>query len=106
MNHFLRGDIKTQEMDEAARAFGITLLEPEQPQHYLLWAEHEPAFDLFIRCLTQWRTQGEQLLGLDYGVVLQLAQLYHVADVPRVLEEVQVLELHARQLLNARLRKS
>lgn len=103
MNYLFRGDVKTQEMDDAARAFGITLLEPAQPQHYELWAEHGPALDLFLRAGTQWRTRGEAFVGLDYGPVLQLAQLYGVADLPMVLEDLQVMELHAVSRMNARL---
>lgn len=103
MDYLFRGDVKTQEMDDAARAFGITLLEPAQPQHYELWAEHGPALDLFLRSMTQWRTRGEAFVGLDYGPVLQLAQLYGVADLPTVMEDLQVMELHAVAKMNARL---
>lgn len=103
MNYLFRGDVKTQEMDDAAKAFGVTLLEPEQPHHYELWAEHAPALDLFLRSTTQWRTRGEAFVGLDYGPVLQLAQLYGVADLPMVLEDLQVMELHAVSRMNARL---
>lgn len=103
MDYLLRGATKSPQLLEDAARYGIILDIPE-PAPYQLWAEHEPAFDLFVRCMTQWRTRGEQLLGLDYGVVLQLAQLYRVADVPRVMEEVQVLELHALQVLNARMK--
>lgn len=103
MNYLFRGDVKTQEMDDAARAFGITLLEPAQPQHYELWAEHGPALDLFLRSMTQWRTRGEAFVGFDYGPVLQLAQLYGMADLPMVLEDLQVMELHAVSRMNARL---
>lgn len=103
MDYLFRGDVKTQEMDEAAKAFGITLLEPAQPQHYELWAEHGPSLDLFLRSMTQWRTRGEAFVGLDYGPVLQLAQLYGVADLPMVMEDLQVMELHAVAKMNARL---
>lgn len=98
-----RGDVKTQEMDDAAKAFGVILLEPAQPQHYELWAEHAPSLDLFLRSMTQWRTKGDAFVGLDYGAVLQLAQLYGVADLPMVLEDLQVMELHAVAKMNARL---
>ena len=103
MEYLFRGDVKTQDMDDAAKAFGVTLLEPEQPQCYELWPEHGPALDLFLRAMTQWRTRGEVFVGLDYGAVLQLAQLYGVSDLPMVVEDLQVMELHAVAKMNARL---
>jgi hypothetical protein len=39
-------------------------------------------------------------LGLDYGVVLQMASLYQIQDLARVMEDLQIMELHARDLIN------
>lgn len=106
MDYLLRGESKTQDLDEAAKAFGVIIAEPEQSRDYLLWAEHEPALDLFLRAGTQWRTRGESFVGLDYGAVFQLAQLYRVADLPTVLQDLQVMELHAVGKMNARLARN
>jgi hypothetical protein len=103
VDYLFRGDVKTQEMDDAAKAFGVTLLEPEQPQHYELWAEHAPALDLFLRVWTQRHFKGEEFVGFNYVAVLQLAHLYQVADLPTVMEDLQVMELHAVAKMNARL---
>ncbi|MFO0015700.1 MAG: DUF1799 domain-containing protein [Synechococcaceae cyanobacterium] len=103
MDYLLRGESKTQDLDEAAKAFGVIIAEPEQSRDYLLWAEHEPALDLFMRSRTQLRTIGELLVGLDYSPVFKLADLYHVADLPSVMEDLQVIELHYVDRMNARL---
>jgi hypothetical protein len=71
-----------------------------EPAEYLLWPEHWPAVELFIRCMTQWRTGANGVVGLDYGVVLQMASLYQIRDLPSVMEDLQVMELHARELIN------
>ncbi len=44
-------------------------------------------------------------MGLDYNVVIQLAKLYDVENLPCVLEEIQVMELHARNQINDRIAK-
>lgn len=58
-----------------------------------------------MRCFTQWRSGPSGLMGLDYNVVIQLAKLYDVENLPCVLEEIQVMELHARNQINDRIAK-
>ena len=48
-----------------------------------------------MRCLTQWRTSIDGVVGLDYGVMLQLASLLGVTVTEQVLDDVQVMEAHA-----------
>ena len=89
----------------ACEAYGITIVsaEPEPPEHFELWPEHVAAVDLFSRTMGQWRTLGESLLSLDYGSVLAVAQVRGVADLPAVLDDLQVMEVHARPKLQAML---
>lgn len=99
-----KGD--TAQLQADAAAYGI-ILEPHhvEPEQYLLWPEHADAVDLFLRCMTQWRASGNGVIGLDYGVVLQLASLYGIRDPGTTLEELQVMELHARDLINKQAEK-
>jgi hypothetical protein len=54
-----------------------------------------------MRCMTQWRCGASGVVGLDYGVVLQMASLYQITeDLARVMEDLQTMELHARGLIN------
>jgi len=57
-----------------------------------VWPENWPAVELFLRCQTQWRISLNGRAGLDYGAVLSVGSLYQTADLPRVLEDLQVIE--------------
>ena len=72
-----------------------------------MWPENLTAVELFLRCSTQWRS-GEPsavgpagVYGLDYAVVLSLGSLYVPAEseMARVLEDVQVMERRALELI-------
>lgn len=102
MDHLFHGGSSVNdELLADAAAAGITL--PEQvtnAKDCTVWLEHWPAIELLARCITQWRSGGNGVLGLDYGVVLQMASLYQVQDLTRVMEDLQIMELHARDLIN------
>ena len=101
MDHLHHGSQANKELLADAAAFGLAL--PEKmlaPKVYSVWPEHMDVLDLFIRCATQWRTGGNGVVGLDYGVVLQMASLYQIQDLTRVMEDLQIMELHARDLIN------
>lgn len=55
---------------------------------------------MFLQCQTQWRTSGSGVIGLDYGVVLQMMDLYTVGNRRQTLEDLQVMESRARELIN------
>lgn len=72
-----------------------------KPKTYEVWPEHEDAVMMFLRCQTQWRTAPSGVMGLDYGVVFGMFDLYPVDDRRQVMEDLQVMEGRARELLNA-----
>ena len=49
---------------------------------------------------TQWRSGGAGVIGLDYKVILELCGVHQVTDTKQLLRDVQVMELHARDLIN------
>ena len=49
---------------------------------------------------------GGGVLGLDYGVALQLMTLYNVKKPRDVLEDLQLIEAKATELINDRARSS
>ena len=65
-----------------------------------MWPEHEDAVLMFLQCQTQWRVGGSGVIGLDYGVVLQMMDLYTVGNRRQTLEDLQVMESRARELIN------
>ena len=106
MDHLLKAKGDTAQLQRDAAAYGITLeahhLESER---YRLWADLWPAVNVFQRCQTQWRSGPTGLLGLDYGAVFQMAPLLGVELDGRMMEDVQAMELHARDQLNRRLQR-
>lgn len=92
-----------ESLDDQAAAFGIALPDAMRPPaEFEVWPEHEDAVLTFLRCQTQWRTISEGVVGLDYGVVLEVMRLYDVPSPSTVLEDVQVMESWAIELLNRR----
>lgn len=55
---------------------------------------------MFLRVQTQWRTTMNGVMGLDYGVVLELARLQQIKDPMQLLDDLQVMEQRAKELLN------
>ena len=101
MEYLLHGSSADKELLADAAAFGVTL--PESwlaPNAYMLWPEHLEVMSLFMRCMTQWRCGASGVIGLDYGVVLQMASLYQIQDLALVMEDLQIMELDARDLIN------
>ena len=45
-----------------------------------------------MRCQTQWRTGPKGLLGLDYGAVLAMANLWSMEHVRDTMTDVQIIE--------------
>jgi hypothetical protein len=70
-----------------------------EPEKFEIWPEHLDALSMFMRCQTQWRAGPNGVLGLDYGVVLELSKLYAVEDVQQMLGDLQVMEGHALHLI-------
>ena len=102
MDFLIRGGSQiNDDLLEDAREYGVILPDHlEQSTDFGLWPEHLPVVDLFMRCMTQWRSGPSGVIGLDYGVVLQMANLYQTPNLPEVMEDLQVMEIHARELLN------
>lgn len=72
-----------------------------QPIEYEVWPEHENVVLLFLRCQTQWRTAASGVMGLDYGPVFQMMDLYAVDNRRQLMEDLQVMEGRAKELINA-----
>lgn len=54
---------------------------------------------MFLRVQTQWRATSSGVVGLDYGVVLQLASLQQIADPVALLDDLQIMESRAVELI-------
>lgn len=85
-----------------AEAFGLIIPDDMlRASEYEVWPENLEAVKLFLRCQTQWRTGPNGLIGLDYGVALSLAKLGGAVDPLALLDDLQVMEMEALDLIKA-----
>jgi hypothetical protein len=111
VDHWFKGDNGVNdELLEDLKAYGADAsVLPERllkGEDYEVWPENEEAVMMFLRCQTQWRTTSIGVMGLDYGVVLQMMDLYAVDRTPELMEDLQIMESRARQLINEEAAKS
>ena len=85
-----------------AAAFGLELPAVERDENCLIWPEAWPAVDLFLKVQTQWRGGASGIIGLDYGAVRWVMQLYGSADDRELLEDLQVIEARVIEKVNDR----
>lgn len=87
------------ESDEAAAAFGVTLLpaEDEVVETDGVWPECWQAVRLFDAIRTQWRCGPGGAVGLDYSVIPLLERSLRIPRRERrgLLEDLQVMEYEA-----------
>ena len=55
---------------------------------------------MFLRCQTQWRVGVSGIIGLDYTSVIEMIKLYLVEDTVAMLENLQIMEAAALQVIN------
>jgi len=55
---------------------------------------------MFLRCQTQWRVGISGIIGLDYTSVIEMIKLYLVEDTVAMLENLQIMEASALQVIN------
>lgn len=105
VDHWFHGDgAPGDEYLEDAKRYGIIVPEHE-PDTYLVWPENHAAVEVFMDCQTQWRTTGAGVIGLDYSVVLAVANLRKDPDPLALLRDVQIMEIRARELINEQARQ-
>lgn len=95
-------------MVENARAMGFEPPEdmPSDDETFTVWPECWDAACLFLRVETQWRPMGDGVGGLDYGVVLDIAdRLYPSRDSMELLNDLHVMEIRAANLINEHINK-
>ena len=76
------------------KAFGIATekMPDKQDSFFLLWPENVKAFEIFLKCCTQWRTSSGGLMGLDYNALFEVMALYDIVERREVFESVQIIE--------------
>ncbi|MFZ9959313.1 MAG: DUF1799 domain-containing protein [Candidatus Limnocylindrus sp.] len=106
MDHLFRSKGDTAQLQRDAEVYGVILQSHHlQPEHFCLWADLWPVVNLFMKCLTQWRSGPSGVLGLDYGAVFLMAPLLGTSLDAAMMDDMQTMEIHARDLLNRQLRR-
>ena len=62
-----------------------------------------PAVVMWSRIQTQWRPSMNGVIGLDYGILLgpgNMFDLYSVKSPRQTLEDLQMMEARAKELIN------
>lgn len=78
------------------------LLEPQEDEGVDIWPEHEQVVELFLRSCRQLRAAREAILGLDYNAVAWISTLMGIEVNLMLLDDLQVMEARAVELLNDR----
>jgi hypothetical protein len=71
-------------------------------EHYEVIADAWSVVELFLRVQTQWRAGSSGIVGLDYGAVRWVMDLYQIDDPRMMLEDLQVIEAKVVEIVNSR----
>jgi hypothetical protein len=86
-------------MAQDAAMFGVSFDKPE-PKDFEVLPENWAAVQLFLRCQTQWRTTSAGVCGFDYSAVQWVFRLYEVENPRELLEDLQIMEAAAIEIMN------
>jgi hypothetical protein len=95
VNDELKADLLAYGADESSLPASM-----QTPKEFEIWPEHQDALLLFLRCQTQWRIATNGVIGVDYGVVFSMMDLYAVDSKRQVFEDFQIMEGRAKELIN------
>lgn len=79
--------------------FGVAFEKPK-PKDFEVLPENWASVQMFLRCQTQWRTTAAGVCGLDYSAVQWVFRLYEVENPRELLEDLQIMEAAAIEILN------
>ena len=88
---------KTAEDDAV---LGITTEKKEVDDNFYVYSQNWETVQMFLRCQTQWRVGISGIIGLDYTSVIEMIKLYLVEDTVAMLENLQIMEAAALQVIN------
>ena len=81
---------------------GIEPPSSKQAEDYEVMPEAWPALWTFLRVQTQWRADSGAIIGLDYGAVRWVFELYEISEPMQTLADLQIIEATVVAGLNKR----
>lgn len=68
--------------------------------NFEIWKENWPALEMFLRMNTQWNISGMgAVLGLNYVALEVMFRVFKVKDRKKLLEEIQLIERGAMDVI-------
>jgi len=83
------------EIDDTAKDAAVLGIDPppsKRAKNFEVSAENWPAVSVFLKIQTQWRADSGTLIGLDYGAVRWIFDLYGTEKPAEVLADLQIIE--------------
>jgi len=83
------------EIDDTAKDAAVLGIDPppsKRVKDFEVSAENWPAVSVFLKIQTQWRADSGTLIGLDYGAVRWIFDLYGTEKPAEVLADLQIIE--------------
>jgi hypothetical protein len=104
--HWAQGGVQDDTADDLA-AFGATVEQlhalPDTDTDFGVFEENADAVVMFLKLQTQWNVSSTGVfLGLNYPAVESCFRIHSVADQPAMMNDLQIMELAALQILNKR----
>jgi len=81
---------------------GIAPPPSKQAKNYEVLPEAWAAVRMFIKVQTQWRADSGAVIGLDYGAVRWVFELYEISEPMQTLADLQIIEATVVAGLNKR----
>ncbi len=94
----MSGGSSLEDAIEDLNAFGAPpdvvaeLIEQQRNEDFEILPDNWPAFEMFLRVQTQWRTTFGGRTGLDYNALFVMLEIYAVEDRQTMIEQIQVIE--------------
>ena len=87
--------------DEELAAVGMKRSDYDQDAEEVIFDDGMMnSWDVFASMLTQWRTNGSSVYGLDYNVLPILFRVYKIDDEEMCFNDVRILEQAALAIMN------
>jgi hypothetical protein len=85
-----------KQFEQDAERYGIPLDEFE------VWPENESSLTLFLACSTQWETQNNRVVSINYQALHAAMQMLEMTDRPQLFRDIRVMESVALAEFNKR----
>jgi hypothetical protein len=96
-----------KQFEQDAERYGIPLdylmaTLPDELDEFEVWPENESSLTLFLACSTQWETQNNRVVSINYQALHAAMQMLEMTDRPQLFRDIRVMESVALAEFNKR----